>query len=149
MRQMAGERGMSVLEFGRLAEDDADIDREIDARTAELGRTRDGFVIDSRLAWHFIPGSIKVFLDVGIDVAAERIYGDDRGTETENVDVAVTRGNIEARTASESKRYQDYYGVDYLDHAHYDLVIDTSTLSVDEIVDRIAAFVRVRSQSPG
>ena len=78
MRDMAAERGISVLELSRIAEHDDAIDREIDERSRRLGEERDRFVIDARLAWHFIPDAFKVFLDVRLDVAARRIYGDRR-----------------------------------------------------------------------
>lgn len=139
MREMAAERGISVLELSRIAEHDDAIDREIDERSRRLGRERDGFVIDSRLAWHFIPNAFKVFLDVQLDVAAQRIYGDRRGSEQENVDLDATRHNTEARRASESKRYAAYYHIDYLDPANYDLVVDTSALDPAGVVDLIVA----------
>lgn len=141
MREMAAERGMSVHEFGAIAEGDAAIDRAIDERSAALGDQRTGFIIDARLAWFFIPSSIKVFLDVSVEVAAQRIYGDHRGSEAENTDLEATLANIERRTASESKRYADYYGVDYLDLRNYDVVIDTSTLSIDQVVDEIESHI--------
>jgi cytidylate kinase len=141
MRQMAAERGITVLALSRVAESDPKIDREIDARSRTLGETRDGFVIDARLAWYFIPHSFKVFLDVTLDVAADRIYDAQRGSEVENIDLAATRHNIELRTASESQRYHDYYGIDYLDPANYDLIVDTSHTTVPEIVDEIVAAV--------
>ncbi len=141
MREMAGEHGVSVLEFGAIAEQDPEIDRAIDARSRTMGETRDDFIIDARLAWYFIPHSIKVFLDVSLEVAAVRIFGDHRGSEMENIDLAATMRNIERRAASESKRYDDYYDIDYLDPANYDLVVDTSTLDVDEVVDTIAGFL--------
>jgi cytidylate kinase len=143
MRQMAAERGVTVLELSRQAEATDLIDREIDDRTARLGRGRDGFVMDSRLAWHFIPGSVKVFLDVSPDVAAQRIFGDGRAQESENVDLDATIASTAARAASESKRYRDYYGIDYLDATNYDLVVDTSALSVEEVVDEILAYLRM------
>ncbi|HEX9643577.1 MAG TPA: nucleoside monophosphate kinase [Acidimicrobiia bacterium] len=142
MRQMAAERDMSVLALGRLAEQDGGaIDREIDERSRLRGVGSDNFVIDARLAWRFIPHALKVFLDVDLDVAAARIYDDHRGTEAENVDLETTRRNIEARTNSEGKRYVEYYGVDYLDPANYDVVIDTSSLDVAEVVDAVVAVV--------
>jgi len=141
MREMATESGVSVLEFGALAEADPAIDRAIDERSRTLGEERDGFVIDARLAWHFVPHSIKVFLDVSLAVAAVRIYGDQRGSEAENVDLESTLRNTERREASESKRYMDYYGVDYMDLGNYDLVVDTSDMTVNEVVDEIEAFV--------
>ncbi len=112
MREMAEERGLTILELSREAETSAAIDHEIDARTRRLGETRGGFVIDSRLAWHFLPSSVKVFLDVRPDVAAARVYDDGRGAERENVDLAATQRAIEERLASERLRYEEYYGVD-------------------------------------
>jgi cytidylate kinase len=141
MRQMAAERGISVLELSRRAEDSEAIDHEIDSRTTRFGEERDGFVMDSRLAWHFIPTSIKVFLEVNPVVAAQRIYGDDRTEEQENVDFETTVANTAARAASESRRYADYYGIDYTDHGNYDLIVDTSELPVAAIVDTIADFI--------
>ena len=85
MREMAAERGISILELSRAAEQRQDIDREIDARTMRLARERDNFVMDARLGWHFIPDSIKVFLEVDPAVAARRIYEAQRGSEHENV----------------------------------------------------------------
>ena len=65
----------------------------------------------------------------------------DDGEPVENVDLTATMRNIERRAASESKRYDDYYGIDYLDPANYDLVIDTSDLDVEQVVDTIADFL--------
>ncbi len=142
MRDMATERGMSILELSRVAEVDPSIDAEIDARTVRLGATGESFVIDSRMAWHFIPESVKVFLDVRTDVAAERIYASMRETERENVDPAATEAALVERTTSEADRYLRYYGVDYLDTRHYDVVIDTSTMPVEAVVDLLLAQVR-------
>jgi predicted cytidylate kinase len=142
MREMATERGMSILELSRVAEVDPSIDAEIDARTVRLGATGDSLVIDSRMAWHFIPESVKVFLDVRTDVAARRIYASMRETERENVDQAATEAALVERTSSEAGRYLRCYGVDYLDTEHYDVVIDTSAMTVDGVVDLLLAQVR-------
>ena len=142
MREMAEERGLSILELSRSAEKRSEIDREIDARTVRLGQESDDFVIDARLGWHFLPASIKVFLEVRPEVAAERIYGAKRGSERENIDLESTRRAIESRTASEVRRYRDYYGVDYGNHDHYDLVVDTSELPIGQVVHEIVDYVR-------
>lgn len=148
MREMAAERGISILELSRLAEDDKAIDAEIDGRTARLAAGGDSFVIDARLGWHFVPESLKVFLDVRPEVAATRIYGARRGTEWENVDLETTRRAVEERSASEAERYMDYYGLDYTDTGHYDLVIDTSELTIDEVIERILARHRADGVAP-
>lgn len=141
MREMAAERGVSVLEFSTIAENDDTVDLEIDARTRRLGESGESFVMDSRLAWHFIPHSVKVFLDVRADVAARRIYSEVRTTESENVDLDTTVRNIERRARSESTRFRQYYGVDYLDPSHYDLVVDTSDCTVDAVIETIEEFL--------
>lgn len=144
MRAMAAERHVTVLELSEIAETDDTVDLEIDERSRLLGESTTGLIIDARLAWHFIPHSVKVFLDVGVDQAAERIYAAQRASEMENLDLDATRRNIEQRAASEAKRYLDYYGLDYLDTSQYDLVIDTSRLNPEETVDEIVAYLRRR-----
>jgi len=102
--------------------------------------------MDARLGWHFIPDSVKVFLEVEPEVAARRIYAARRGTEQENVSLSDTLAAIELRTESERKRYLTYYGLDYTDHSHFDLVVDTSGRTIDEVVETILAHVeKVRS----
>ncbi|MGH3649746.1 MAG: (d)CMP kinase [Acidimicrobiia bacterium] len=142
MREMASERGLSILELSRSAEEDDWIDHEIDARTVRLAEEGGDIVMDARLGWYFVPESFKVFLEVRPKVAAARVYGAGRGAERENVDLATTQRAIEVRTASERHRYLTYYGLDYAEHSHYDLVIDTSDMAVGDVVDRIVDHVR-------
>ena len=142
MREMADERGLTILELSRIAEADESIDIEIDARSACLGESPEGFVMDARLGWHFVPQSIKVFLDVRPEVAARRIFGAKRDDERENVDLETTIRAIKDREASEKARYARYYDLDYTDPAKYDLVIDTSDLTPDEVVSKVLDFVR-------
>ena len=147
MRQMAEERGMTILELSKIAEAGDSIDREIDARTVRLGEESDDFVIDARLGWHFLPHSFKVFLEVDPDVAAQRIFAARRAAEQENTGLDETRRAIDSRTESEMTRYRDYYGLDYADHTHYNLVVDTSDKTVDEVVDVIVG--RVEAERSG
>lgn len=142
MREMAAERDMSILELSRSAEERDAIDREIDARTARLAEESSDFVIDARLGWHFVPDSVSVFLEVRPEVAARRVYEAQRGSEHENVDLDQTREAIESRTESERKRYLNYYDLDYTDYSHYDLVVDTSEKTIDEVVAAILEHVR-------
>jgi predicted cytidylate kinase len=144
MREMAAERGVSILELSRSAARHDAIDREIDARSMRLAETGGDFVMDARLGWHFVPRSVKVFLEVRPEVAARRIFDAVRGSERENVDIAATRKAMEERTASERDRYLAYYGIDYTDHDNYDLVIDTSDLTPDEVVDLILEHLASR-----
>ncbi|MDD5148234.1 MAG: nucleoside monophosphate kinase [Candidatus ainarchaeum sp.] len=126
MREIAKERGVSLLELGKIAEHDKSIDNEVDRRTIELGKTKDHFVIDSRLAWHFIPNSIRIFVDISMQEAARRVYKDMRRDEQENTSMKQTLQNMKKRQASEKKRYKDLYGVNYLDKKNFDIIINST-----------------------
>src|SRR5690242_4378520 len=58
-REIAQTRHLSTLELNRIAEDDTNIDSRIDRVFAEL-KGKDDIVVDSRMAWYFLPTSFKV-----------------------------------------------------------------------------------------
>ena len=141
MREMAKEKGMSLLELGKLAEKDPVIDKALDEKQIELGREKDNFVIDSRLGFHFIPHSLKVFLEVTLDEAAKRIFKQGRLHESYK-DIDESLQKIKERISSEDKRYRQYYRIDYHEKKQYDLAIDTTTLKVPQVVERITGYIR-------
>ena len=77
-RKLAEEMNLTVLEMNQLMCTDPKYDNMIDDATAKLSReNRDkNIVFDSRLAWHFVEQSFKVFLMVSLDVAANRVMND-------------------------------------------------------------------------
>lgn len=147
MREMAMERGISLLDLGREAETDGGkIDQEIDDRQIALGKTRDGFIIDGRLAFHFIPHSVKIFLAVDSHEAARRIFEDEErsGLVESHVSIDHAAENIDIRRKSEVDRYEKYYGLNIYDLSLYDLVLDTTGRSPEEVFQEAAEFVRAR-----
>ena len=141
-RQMAKKRGISLLELAKIAEKDRSVDEETDKMVIEFGKTQNNFVMDSRLAWHFIPDSIKIFLTVSLDEGAKRIFNDFRPEEKENATIEKVNENIETREKSEQLRYKQYYNIDYADSKNYDIVVDTTKLTPEEVVGIIAAFAK-------
>lgn len=138
MRELAMERGISLLDLGREAEKDGgEIDRLLDARSVELGKKEDQFIIDGRLAFHFIPNSFKIFLTVPPEEAARRIYHDETRAGVEShVSIEDTIQNIRTRRESENLRYREYYGLDIYDMALYDLVIDTTGMRIHDVLEK-------------
>ena len=137
------ERGISLLDLGREAERDGGIiDTLLDTRSADLGKNEDNFIIDGRLAFHFIPHSFKLFLTVPPEEAAKRIYHDEsRAWVESHVSIDDTIKNIRARRESENLRYQEYYGIDIYDMEHYDFVIDTTWLAIEDVLARTIAAI--------
>jgi CMP/dCMP kinase len=120
---------------------DQDIDRLVDERLAEIGKTQDHVAIDSRLAWHWIPDSFKVYLDLNLNVAAERILAhiDPVRKAHEHIpdDPAQYAEALRHRLELEATRYQAKYGVDLHDKSSFDLVVDTSAHKPHEVVELI------------
>ncbi len=141
MRELAAERKMTILELVKIAERDQAIDKEIDERTKNLAE-QDDFIMDSRLAWHFIPKSLKIYLKCGVEEAAKRVFAQQRGgIEAENVTLEQTKENIIKREQSEIKRYKKYYGIDFKDETNYDFVLDTAKLTIPEAVEEVLEFI--------
>lgn len=143
-RELARERGMTLLEFNEsLEHDGGEVDRIVDDRQKKIGETDDDFIIDGRLAFHFIPHSFKVFLSVNARVGVERLFHDSANLTREGIDEHETLEeairDTEARRLSESKRYLEYYGIDNLDTSHFDLVVDTSHHTPEEVFEIIMA----------
>jgi len=141
-RQIAKEKGVSIIDLGKLAEKDKSIDEQLDERQKELGK-KDNFVIDGRLSAFFIPhAKLRVFLKAEDKVRADRILKDRRQDE-HNKNIQETMQSIEKRESSERKRYKSYYNVDYCDESLYNLVIDTTKLSINEVVGRVIQSAKI------
>lgn len=151
-RQLAADRGLSLEALTRLSETDPRIDRAIDDFQRQLPSRERDFVIEGRLAFRFIPQSRKIFLDVSLDAAAQRVFAavqqGERQPEGQRFDsLAAVRSTLEWRAASERKRYATLYGIaDLYDPRLYDVVIDTTHLNRDEAFERVLAFVQSSPQ---
>ncbi len=145
MREMAMERGISLIDLGREAEMDGGlIDRTLDARQIELGKQENDFIIDGRLAFYFIPQSVKIFLRVDALEAARRIFHDEsHGRTVENhSSIEEAAKNIEIRRQSEDDRYSKYYGIHIYDMSFYDIVVDTTSKTPEQVFELVMEQIR-------
>ena len=138
-RAIAAERGLSVEEINLQAELESEIDYAVDNRLRDLASQTD-LVIDSRMAFHWMPNSFRVYLNLDPKVAAERIYshlqsGERLSEDAESVEDVLA--SIVRRKMSEQKRYMNLYEVDVLDLTPFDLVIDTETKNLDVVTAEI------------
>jgi len=141
MRKLAKEKNISLHELSKLAEKDKSIDTELDKKQIEL-KNEDNFIIDGRLTAYFIPNAVlKVFLDCEDKVRAERILRHDR-KEEKCKDAQELIQKIKQRELSERKRYKKLYKVDYYDKSLYDLIIDTTDLSIGDVFEKILKVVK-------
>ncbi len=142
-REIARQMGLTTLELNHLADQDPSIDEKIDGVFKTLDKAGKPYVIDSRLAWHFMPHSFKVKLEVSPQTAAERIFADKSRTGERlytSVDEALK--TLLQRRQSETTRFQKTYNIDIEKNDHFDLVLDTTTLSPQEICSAILTAYR-------
>jgi cytidylate kinase len=137
VRSIAASRGMGVAEFNVYMEAHPEIDREIDDGLVKLAEKDELMIIDSRLAWHFTRGTFKVYLSTDITTSALRIMHANRSDEHRST-LEETIDCTKNRRESEKKRYKEQYGVDIKDLLNYDLIVDTTEATPDQVADAIA-----------
>jgi len=132
-RKMALERGMTIDELNKLGEKEAWTDKEADNYQIKLAKNEDNFIIEGRVSWHFMPKSIKIFLRADLEKAAERIFREKRKSERKYKNAADVLKELKERMKSDEKRYKKYYGINGVyDIKNYDLVIDTTNMTIEE-----------------
>lgn len=138
-REIARSLGISTLELNIRMKTDHSLDDKIDETTTRLSRERrdDKLIFDSRMAWHFAENTFKIFLTVDPTVAAERVMANQRDAEERYSSIEEARDKLVERSRVEQARFIQLYGVDYYDYNNYNLVVDSSTRTPEEIVDII------------
>ena len=75
-REIGQISNLNALQTNLEAETNSALDEAVDNRVRELNEIDGHFVIDSRMAWHFIDHALHVFLSVTPAVAARRVMED-------------------------------------------------------------------------
>lgn len=148
-RMMAKDRGMTLEEFNKLGEKESFTDNDADKYQTELGLREDNFIMEGRLSYHFIPQSLKIFLYVNPKVAAQRIYSDnssDRINQQKADSLDEQEKLTIERNESDLRRYRTHYGINnFTEKKNFDLYIDTSNLTVDQVVNNILGYINSRN----
>lgn len=146
-RELAEKYGMTTLEFNQYMETHPEIDIDCDQKVVEYGLMNANLILDSRLAWHFVPHAFKIHLIVDINTAGSRIFNDKVRKNEQNNDLQDTINKINSRKASERKRFKEQYGLDIDNFDNYDLVIDSSHISPENlanfVIDKLEKWKKV------
>ena len=132
-RNLAKRMGLDTLALNRLMSQDSSYDQAIDDEVKRIAveRQNDPLIFDSRLAWHFVEWSLKLFTTVDPVIAAKRVFKAPRGEEETYSDFHDALANLRLRAKLERDRFKDIYGVDYYDYGNFDLILDTTWLDPD------------------
>jgi len=136
-REIAERLRISTLELNKLAETDPSIDRQIDSVFREIAKKETPSVVESRMAWYFLPTSLKVNLLVSLSEAAQRVHNDTTRKTEKSETIEETAERLIKRRESELKRYSQTYGVNIEDESNYQYIIDTTSIDLDSVVKLI------------
>jgi cytidylate kinase len=138
-RKMAEERGMSLLEFSRLAEEDHSLDREVDERQKRIAGEGDT-IVDGRISGRILEADIAIWLKAPLEVRARRV------ARREGKDYEQALEETRRREESEKKRYREIYGFSMEDLSPYHLVFDTCLWSAETLVEVLEELIRKRRE---
>ena len=137
-RSLAKKMNMTVTEFNKYVVEHPEIDQQIEKSAAEYAKDHNNFIIDARLGWYAVPESFKVYLTVDINEAAKRAFYDKNRKDTENLaTIEEQKKDMIERSRIENERYWEIYHVRKYNMKNYDLVIDTSKITPEEVADKI------------
>ena len=133
-RELAKEYKMTLEEFGEYAEGNPEIDHELDQRQIEYGK-KGNIILEGRLSGCMMKknniNAFKVLLTAELEERIKRIMG------RENKRYDLVKEEIESRENLELERYKKIYDLNYLDLSVYDLVMDTTHMTPEQIVVKI------------
>ncbi len=136
-RRLAVERGLTIEEFSKMAEEDPCIDSLIDEIMVKEC-LQGGCVADGLLAGWFLKevADIKIWLKSPLEIRVKRICErEGRGYEE------VYRETV-YREDSEVKRFKDFYDIDVYDLSIYDIVIDTSKIGLNTLFQVVDLLIK-------
>lgn len=136
-REIAARYGMTTLELNQYADTHPEIDEEIDSVFKSMGDSPNAYLLDSRLAWFFIPQSFKVYLQVDVRIAAERIMNDSSRKSEVYANKEAAIADLKARKSSENERFMRIYQADCRNADNFDILINTSFVSPETVTNTL------------
>ncbi|MBE8539758.1 (d)CMP kinase [Geoglobus acetivorans] len=136
-RKLARERGMSLEEFSKYAENNPDIDNLIDKRQREEALRYENVVVEGRLSGWMVPADLKVWIYCDKEIRIQRI------ARREKKPVEVVRNETEVREELEKRRYLKIYGIDIEDRSLYHIMINSARFTADQIAEMILRAVEL------
>jgi predicted cytidylate kinase len=141
-QEIALRRKLTIGTLMQHARTDPSIDKEIDSYQKNLAKNKSSFIIDGRISFHFIKNATNIFLDIDEKEAARRIFKKPREPDEPAYNtINEVQDDIHKRMQANQQQYLKYYGIDYLDHKNYHLVINTTKKKPEQVVNEIVEFV--------
>ena len=126
-REKSIKLGIEVSKLEKICLINPKYDFELDEYISKFGRANNNFVVESRLAYHFIPDSIKIKLVCDYATRIQRV------ARRQDMPTSVASEETNFRERAANKRYRKLYGIKKLaPDKEFHLIIDTSRRSAEE-----------------
>lgn len=130
-RELAKEKGMTLEEFSKYAENHYEIDRELDEKIIKLAETGQNYIYEGQLPTYMLGDrkDFAVLFKCDDKTRIQRMML--RDGRTYELQLQETR----IREESERQRFIQIYGIDVLDPKTqlntFNLIVDTTSLSIE------------------
>ena len=126
-RQLAKEHAMGLAEFGRLAQENPEFDKMIDARQKEIAAQRDDIIVEGRLSgWMVTDADLRIWLFAPIGCRVKRIVFRDQIADEKTAELITLE-----REKCEAVRYRSYYNIDINDLSVYQIALNSAHWNVE------------------
>jgi len=135
-RDLANDMNFTLEEFSDYVEKNPEIDMKLDDKIKEIA-LKDNVLIDSQLSAYLLESmaNFKILLTCPLEIRVKRMTERDAVLYDDKLKETTIREN------SELARFNKLYDIDLNDQSKmekiYDLIIDTSELTVEEILEKI------------
>jgi len=137
-KTLAEREGIPLMEFQARAHSDFDIDKKFDEALQEAAK-EGGCVIATWLGPWMAPGrAFRVWLEAPLETRAKRLCGREGKTEEQALE------HIKKRDADNVERYKKVYGIDITNHSGFDMILDASKKTPEQLADEIISAYKSR-----
>lgn len=143
-RMNAAKKGMTIEDYDNYLKSNIDEDKQVEKTQIEIGKSEDHFIIESRMAWFCVPDSIKIKLDCKQDVRIQRIVDSlNKGERISQLAMSFDEALDKTlkREETYARRWNHEYNVDWNADENFDLIIDTTEIGVDQVLEKCIDFI--------
>ena len=109
-----------------------EMDLEVDEQQRQYAQNSANFVLDAHIGFWFAKDALKIFLQCQPEIAAQRIFEANRQTESATTYAESLQATLK-RMNQLQQNFINLYQVDIYNLKHFDIVIDTSHLNIEEV----------------
>ncbi len=145
-RDAAKNKNMTIEEFNIWSDKNPkEGDIYFDEYVKDVVSKEKNAVVSGRMAYFTFPNSLKIYLSVSLDEGAKRIFNELKKNNDRNESMVNSiddqKKKILERMKIDTKRYLNLYNSDCYSEKNFDIVIDTTNISILKVKEKVFDFL--------